>query len=70
MKAAKATVILSRESIRQSYIQELLQKGITETKEGTRVEDLDYYAARHELVMAKLKDGTDTNIESPESKWF
>lgn len=70
MRAANVKSIISRETQRQIFIQELLNKGITETKDGTSVRDLDYYAARSELSLSRIKDGTDANIESAESKWF
>jgi hypothetical protein len=70
VRAANVKIIISREAQKQIFIQELLNKGITETKDGTKIEDLDYYALRQALVLAKIKDGTDRNIESSENKWF
>jgi hypothetical protein len=70
MRAAYAKIIISSETQKQVFIQELLNKGITESKDGTRIEDLDYYGLRQTLVLAKIKDGTDRNIESSENKWF
>jgi hypothetical protein len=48
-------VKLTKEAKRQIFISRLLEKGITITKDGTSIYDLDYYALRHELVMADLK---------------
>lgn len=48
-------VIVTQEAKRQVFISRLLEKGITTTKDGTSIYDLDYYALRHELVMADLK---------------
>ncbi|WP_248892255.1 hypothetical protein [Bacillus methanolicus] len=46
---------ITQEAKRQILISRLLEKGITETKDGTSIYDLDYYSLRHELVMADLK---------------
>ena len=70
MRAAKAKEMLSRETLRQMYIQDLLAMGITETKNGTKVKELDFYAAKSELALAKITNGTDVNIESPSNKFF
>jgi hypothetical protein len=48
-------VKLTQEAKRQIFISRLLERGITETKDGTSIFDLDYYSLRHELVMADLK---------------
>jgi hypothetical protein len=70
MRAAKAKEMLSRETLRQIYIQDLLAMGITETRDGTRVNDLDFYEARSVLAIARVIDGTDVNIESDSNKFF
>jgi hypothetical protein len=67
MRAAKAITMISRESQKQIFIQELLDKGITETKDGTRIESLDYYSLRHELVIAKFRE---IDVESQSNKYF
>jgi hypothetical protein len=56
MRAANVKVLLSRDSLKQVFISELLQKGITDTKDGTRVEDLDYYSAKAALALAKIQE--------------
>jgi hypothetical protein len=48
-------VKLTKEAKRQIFISRLLERGITESKDGTSIFDLDYYSLRHELVMADLK---------------
>jgi hypothetical protein len=48
-------VKLTQEAKRQILITRLLEKGITSTKDGTSIYDLDYYSLRHELAMADLK---------------
>jgi hypothetical protein len=60
-------VMVTKEAKRQIFISRLLEKGITTTKDGTSIYDLDYYSLRHELVMADFRD---KDIESPENRWF
>jgi hypothetical protein len=52
---------------KKSMINDLVEKGITETKDGKSIYELDYYELRHELVLVEIRK---TDIESPENKWF
>jgi phage terminase Nu1 subunit (DNA packaging protein) len=67
MRAANAKSIISKEALKKIFIQELQQKGITESKDGTRIDELDYYALRHEVFLVRSRE---TNIENGENKWF
>jgi len=67
VRAAKAKEMLSRETLRQMYIQDLLTMGITETKDGKKVSNLTYREAKSQLSIAKI---LETDIENPENKWF
>jgi hypothetical protein len=50
-----STVKLSQDTQRQSMISDLLALGITESKEGINIHDLNYYDLRHELVLAEIR---------------
>lgn len=67
LKASKAMRLISKDALMQIYIQELLQKGVTHSKDGTRIEDLDYYGLRHELFLVRSRE---TRIDKLESTWF
>jgi hypothetical protein len=67
VRAANVKNIISKEALKQIFIQELQQKGITVSMDGTRIDELDYYAMRHEVFLLRSRE---INIESPESKWF
>ncbi|EIJ79152.1 hypothetical protein PB1_16384 [Bacillus methanolicus PB1] len=56
-------VMVTKEAKRQIFISCLLEKGITATKDGTSIYDLDYYDLRLELVKVDFR-------ESPENRWF
>jgi hypothetical protein len=45
---------ITKESMRQHMIQQLIALGITE-EGGRPVQDLDYFEVRHLLTMAKIK---------------
>ncbi|MEH7249213.1 hypothetical protein V7114_20850 [Neobacillus niacini] len=67
MRAANAKNIISKEALKKIFIQELQQKGVTETRDGIKIDDLDYYALRHEVFLVRSRE---TNIENGENKWF
>jgi phage terminase Nu1 subunit (DNA packaging protein) len=67
VRAANATTKISKEALRNIFIQELQQKGVTESRNGTKIDDLDYYALRHEVFLVRSRE---TNIENGENKWF
>jgi hypothetical protein len=49
------TVKLSQDTQRQSMISDLLTLGITESKEGISIYDLNYYDLRNELVLVEIR---------------
>jgi hypothetical protein len=49
------TVKLSQDTQRQSMISDLLALGISKSKEGINIQDLNYYDLRHELVLAEIR---------------
>lgn len=61
------TVMLNQDTKKQMYIARLLERGITETKDGTSIHDLDYYSLRQELAVS---DYRVKNIDSPENGWY
>jgi hypothetical protein len=60
-----STVKLSQDAEKQSMISDLLALGITESKEGINIHDLNYYEVRHELVLAEIRK---RDKENPENK--
>jgi hypothetical protein len=52
---------------RQHIIQELLNKGITENKQGKNVYDMDYEELKYELVLAAFRE---IDAERDDNKWF
>ncbi|WP_366160611.1 hypothetical protein ABXS71_16960 [Bacillus infantis] len=50
-------VKLSQESLKQGMIQELYALGVTESRDGRNIDELDYYALRHELAINQLMRG-------------
>lgn len=56
-------VMLSNESKKQGFIQELHTLGITEFQRQ-RLEDLDYYTLRSALSIARIRIDSDAN------KWY
>lgn len=67
MKASQAIKSISRDAQKQIFIQELLSKGITATQDGTTIQDLDYYALRSEVMMARFREIDACNSEN---RWF
>lgn len=67
MRAANAITNISKETLKNIFIIELQEKGVTESVNGTRIEDLDFYQLRHEVFRVRCRE---TRIESPEMKWF
>jgi hypothetical protein len=67
VRSANAKRMISKEALKNIFIQELQQKGVTESKDGTKIDELDYYALRHEVFLARSREA---NVESPEMKWF
>lgn len=63
-------VNMSNDSMKQAMVQQLLDKGVTESKDGTSVHDLDFYELRHELVMFDIRNGTDVDVNSSANEWF
>lgn len=51
MALSRGYVELSQESKKQVLLQELEMKGVHETKDGKRLDELGYYELRHELAM-------------------
>lgn len=66
MRAAQVIKTISHDATKQIFIQELLSKGITE-KDGISINDLDFYALRQLVTVARYRE---TNVENSESKWF
>lgn len=60
-------VKVTQEMKKQFFISRLLERGITETKDGTSIYALDYYALRHEAV---ISDYRNKHIENSENAWF
>ncbi|WP_167578541.1 hypothetical protein [Jeotgalibacillus proteolyticus] len=50
----RKAVTLSNESMAQSFRQDLLAAGITENKQGKRVQDMDYYELRNLKAITAL----------------
>jgi phage terminase Nu1 subunit (DNA packaging protein) len=67
MRAANAITKISKDTLKKIFITELQEKGITESKNGTKIDDLDYYELRHEVFLLRSRE---TNIENGENKWF
>ncbi|MCM3763462.1 hypothetical protein [Neobacillus niacini] len=61
------TVATLPELKRNHIIERLLEKGITETKDGISIYDMDYKALRLELSKADFRD---INAESDSNSWF
>jgi hypothetical protein len=61
------SVCRMQDAKRKIYLSRLLEKGISQTKDGVSIHDLDYYSLRRELVLSSYRE---TNIDSPENKWF
>lgn len=61
------SIKISQETKSQGMISELLTLGVTETKRGTSIYDLNYYDLRQELAIAKFRS---RNVESSENGWF
>lgn len=55
--------MMSQESKKQGFIQELHTLGITEFQ-GQSLDELDYYTLRHALTVARIR------IDSDENKWY
>lgn len=56
-------VMMSQESKKQGFIQELHTLGITEFQ-GQSLDELDYYTLRHALSIARIRIDSDAN------KWY
>jgi hypothetical protein len=52
---------------RQHIIQELLDKGISKSKTGKSIYDMDYEELKYELVLAAFRD---IDSEKDANKWF
>ncbi|MGM0864526.1 MAG: hypothetical protein ACQEWF_07625 [Bacillota bacterium] len=61
------SIKISQETKSQGMISELLTLGVTVTKSGTSIYDLNYYDLRQELAIAKFRN---RNVESSENGWF
>ncbi|MFC7783326.1 hypothetical protein ACFQWC_02400 [Rossellomorea sp. GCM10028870] len=61
------SIKITQETKSQGMISELLTLGVTETKSGTSIYDLNYYVLRQELAIAKFRN---RNVESSENGWF
>ncbi|UXH44442.1 hypothetical protein N5C46_22965 [Rossellomorea vietnamensis] len=61
------SIKISQETKSQGMISELLTLGVTETKRGKSIYDLNYYDLRQELAIAKFRN---RNVESSENGWF
>ncbi|MGF3103671.1 hypothetical protein [Rossellomorea sp. DUT-2] len=61
------SIKFSQETKSQGMISELLTLGVTETKSGTSIYNLNYYDLRQELAIAKFRN---RNVESSENGWF
>jgi hypothetical protein len=64
---ANGVVKVTREAQRKIYIQELQDRGITTSKDGVKIEDLDYRSLLSELTLIKFKE---IDVVNAESKWF
>lgn len=53
--------------MRQNYIQDLLEMGFTENKQGVSVHDMDDEELRHELALATFRK---KEMENDQNKWF
>jgi len=67
VRASGAMINISRETLRQSFIQELQNRGINETSEGEKIETLDYHSLRREVTIARYRE---TNVDSSSNAWF
>jgi hypothetical protein len=64
---ANGVVKKTREAQRKIYIQELQDRGITTSKDGVKIEKLDYRSLLSELTLIKFKE---IDVVNAESKWF
>ena len=58
---------VAMEAKRRYIIQELLEKGFTQNKQGKSVHDMDYEELKYELVLQAFKD---IDAENDQNKWF
>lgn len=65
--ANRAHNVALPELIRKNIIDELIERGIEVTKDGTSIYELSQKQLARELGRARYMD---INVESPENKWF
>ena len=57
---------------RNMMIDRLHQEGITHTKEGESIYNIDYDDLKRELALSKIREeeAKQIDIDSPENEWF
>lgn len=58
---------IANEMKRNFILEKLLEKGITESQQGTSVYLLDYQSLKNELALSNYRE---IDVESSENKWF
>lgn len=53
--------------VKNSFLEKLLEKGITESQEGKSVYQMDYHELKREVALVSFRE---INTESAENAWF
>jgi hypothetical protein len=61
------TVKLSQDAQAQVMVSDLLAMGITSSKEGKSIYEMNYYDLRQELSVARYRN---REVGSPENRWL
>jgi hypothetical protein len=57
-----------KENMKRNFVLEQLKnKGVTHSQNGTNIDDLTYDELKYELVLISFKE---IDVESSENKWF